>query len=120
MHKRMNSVDDDENFRNAEEFSKRMEADKLAKKQKVSEKRKKLKERIKELEEMLTNLMKTRNVQVDGGDFMVFIEELREDLDREVNNITVRLDTCETNQVEMNFSIQHNNTRIDDLEDQIK
>jgi hypothetical protein len=43
----MNSVDDDENFRNAEEFSKRMEADKLAKKQKVSEKRKKLKERIK-------------------------------------------------------------------------
>jgi chromosome segregation ATPase len=79
----------------------------------------KLRDRIRELEETLRKLKRHRNTQAsvaDGVDYMIFIEELREDLDREVNNFTERIDKCEDNQGKTDFRSLNNEKRIDDLE----
>lgn len=83
----------------------------------------KLKQRCQELEEMLKKLKRNRPTAVsgkDGVDFMVIIEELRDEIDGDLRGLRNRVDKVEDAQGKTEFRSQNNESRIDSLERQVK
>lgn len=82
----------------------------------------KLKDRIHELEETLKKLKRTRSAPSakDGVDYMLIIEELREELESDLGNLRGRLDKVEDVQGKTEFRSKNNESRIEILENQNK
>ena len=78
------------------------------------------KSKIKELEEMIRALQRDSAFQAansgDGTDYMVIIEELRDDLEGQISGIKGKLDKVSDSQAKTDFRSQNNETRIDALE----
>lgn len=82
------------------------------------------KDKIKELEEILRKLKRERAFQAansgDGTDYMVIIEELRDDLEGQIHGIKDKVEKVSDAQSKTEFRSQNNETRIDALENQVK
>lgn len=77
-----------------------------------------LKKKLQDLEELLKKLKKFRSAPVakDGVDYLVIIEELRDDMDRDLNALREKLNKVEDDQSKTEFRSQNNESRIEKLE----
>ena len=81
-----------------------------------------LKRRIQELEDLIKKLKKLRSAPIakEGVDYIMIIEELRDDMDRENGSLRDRLSKLEDSQAKTDFRSINSESRIDKIENDLK
>lgn len=80
-----------------------------------------LKKTIQDLEDMLKKMKKHRKVaSQEGVDYLIIIEELREELEGDMRGMRERLEKVEDSQGKTEFRSTNNESRIEVLESQVK